>query len=367
MGDAPVTDHLEVRGLTVRYAGADAPAVDGLSLRVGAGEVVAVLGPSGCGKSTLLRTVAGLEAPAEGAIHLAGRDLAGVRPDRRDVGLTFQDHALFPHRSVADNVAFGLRMRRREPEAVAARVAEVLGLVDLAALADRMPNELSGGEQQRVALARALAPSPSLLMLDEPLGALDRALRDRLLGDLVRVFGELDTTVLYVTHDHDEALTVADRVAVLHRGRLRQLAPPAELWRYPADTTVARFLGLDQLVAAEVHGGVATTRLGRLPAGQLDDGAAHALVLPEATRVLPDEGATVGDGEVAVHGTVRARRFAADRILVEVATDLGTDLRVTVPPTQPVEPGAPVAVAVELSQVRLVPDGGEADAGDRVQ
>ena len=241
---------LRVEDVTVRFDGS--AAVDGASLEVGRGEVVAVLGPSGSGKTTLLRVVAGLQAPDSGRVLLDGSDLAGTVPHRRGIGLVFQDHALFPHRDVAGNVSFGLRMRRDPPERVAARTAEVLHLVGLTGFEHRSVSSLSGGEQQRVALARALAPQPSVLLLDEPLGSLDRRLRDRLLDDLGRLFDELGVTALYVTHDQTEAFTLGDRVAVMRAGGVVQVATPDELWSHPADADVARFLGLANVDGDEV-------------------------------------------------------------------------------------------------------------------
>ena len=248
---------LEVRGLTVRYEGsndqtaAGHPAVDGLDLDVGPGEIVAVLGPSGCGKSTLLRAVAGLVPVERGSIVLAGRDLAGTPTHERGVGLMFQDYALFPHRDVGDNVAFGLRMRgiaRRDRDE---RVAELLELVGLPGAERRSVAALSGGERQRVALARALAPTPGLLMLDEPLGALDRALRDRLVLELGELFALIGVAVLYVTHDQGEALGLAHRVVVMDRGRVVQEGSPVELWGAPTSPFVARFLGFTNLFEQE--------------------------------------------------------------------------------------------------------------------
>ena len=191
---------LRVEGLTVGFDGV--AALDHASLDVSNGETVTVLGPSGSGKTTLLRVVAGLQVPDKGRVVLDGKDLAGIPPHRRGIGLVFQDHALFPHRNVAENVGFGLRMRGDNPAATARRVRELLELVGLAGFERRSVGTLSGGEQQRVALARALAPEPRLLLLDEPLGSLDRRLRDRLLEDLARLFGQLDVTAVYVTHDH---------------------------------------------------------------------------------------------------------------------------------------------------------------------
>jgi thiamine transport system ATP-binding protein len=241
---------LHIEDVTVRFDGS--AAVDGASLEVGNAEVVAVLGPSGSGKTTLLRVVAGLQAPDSGRVLLDGVDLAGTAPHRRGIGLVFQDHALFPHRDVAGNVSFGLRMRGDPPGRVAARTAELLDLVGLTGFEHRSVGSLSGGEQQRVALARALAPEPSVLLLDEPLGSLDRRLRDRLLEDLGKLFDELGVTALYVTHDQTEAFTLGDRVAVMRSGGVVQVATPDELWSHPADADVARFLGLANVDGNEV-------------------------------------------------------------------------------------------------------------------
>jgi thiamine transport system ATP-binding protein len=241
---------LRAESLTVRFDGV--PAIDGATLQVADGEVVTVLGPSGSGKTTLLRVIAGLQPPDDGRVLLDGKDLAGVPPHRRGVGLVFQDHALFPHRDVAGNVAFGLRMRGDAPTAIETRTSELLELVGLSGLGGRSVATLSGGEQQRVALARALAPEPRVLLLDEPLGSLDRRLRDRLLDDLAVLFAELDQTAIYVTHDQTEAFTLGDRVAVMRAGRVVQTATPDELWERPLDADVARFLGLENVGDGEV-------------------------------------------------------------------------------------------------------------------
>ena len=241
---------LRVEDVTVSFGGASA--LDDASLEVSAGETVTVLGPSGSGKTTLLRVVAGLQAPDRGRVLLDGKDLAGVPPHRRGIGLVFQDHALFPHRDVAGNVSFGLRMRGDAPEEIARRTTRLLDLVGLAGLERRAVGTLSGGEQQRVALARALAPEPRLLLLDEPLGSLDRRLRDRLLDDLARLFEELALTAVYVTHDQTEAFRLGDRVAVMREGRVVQIATPDELWAQPLDEDVARFLGLANVTEGRV-------------------------------------------------------------------------------------------------------------------
>lgn len=237
-GHAP---RLQVRDLTVSYG--DTVAVADVDLSVAADEVVVLLGPSGCGKSSVLRAIAGLE-PYGGVVLLDGEDVGGLRPDQRRIGMMFQDHALFPHRDVAGNVGFGPRMLGWEPDRIEARVHEILALVGLGGLERRHVDELSGGQRQRVALARSLAPAPRLLMLDEPLGSIDRVLRDQLLQDLPDVFARAGTAVLYVTHDHDEARELGDRVAVMNAGRIEQIDTVEGLWASPRTEFVARFLGV---------------------------------------------------------------------------------------------------------------------------
>lgn len=236
-----MSQRLLIDNVRVRYG--EAVALDGVSLDVSAGAVVAVVGPSGCGKSTLLRCIAGLEPLASGRVELGGRDLAGVPTHERDLGLMFQDHALFPHLSVSANVSFGLSMQGRSAAEQRARSEELLDLVGLGGFGDRSVGSLSGGEAQRVALARALAPSPGLLMLDEPLGSLDRVLREQLTADLRRLVRELGITALHVTHDQAEAFALADHIVVLREGRIEQQGPPEALWRSPVNRFVAEFLG----------------------------------------------------------------------------------------------------------------------------
>jgi thiamine transport system ATP-binding protein len=232
---------LELEEVSVRFGAT--VAVDGVSLGLGDGQVLAVLGPSGCGKSTLLRVVAGLQPVTSGVVRLDGTDITGVPAHRRGFALMFQDGQLFPHLTVAGNVGYALRLRRTPRADRDARVSELLDLVGLSGYADRRPATLSGGERQRVALARALAVRPRLLLLDEPLSALDRGLREQLAGELRAVLRAEGTTALFVTHDHEEAFTVADRMAVLRSGRLVQTGTPQEVWRRPADPWTARFLG----------------------------------------------------------------------------------------------------------------------------
>jgi len=349
---------LRVEGITVAYG--THVAVRGLTLDAADNEVVCVLGPSGCGKSTLLRAIAGLEMPTTGTIELDGQPLQGKRPDQRAIGLMFQDQALFPHRSVGDNVAFGPRMRGLAPTDVAHRVRDALALVDLSGTEQRPVTQLSGGEQQRVALARAIAPRPRLLMLDEPLGSLDRALRDRLLDDLPKVFARLGTTVLYVTHDQDEALVVADRVAVMRAGSIEQEGSPDQLWREPRTEFVARFLGLEHVMDAEVEDGVATTLIGAIPVRGGPDGRARVVLLGDALRVTTDL-RPLGPDEIAIVGTVFARRFAGDHLRIRVRSDAGVEFGVPVWRGNGPEVGASVELALDPAGVRRV----ETGAGDR--
>lgn len=270
---------LRLDGVSVRFG--ERAVVDDVDLEVAEHETVCVLGPSGSGKSTLLRVVAGLQPVCAGRVSLGGADQSGVPVHRRGVGLMFQDHQLFPHRDVGGNVAFGLRMRGGSRGAHAARVAELLELVGLPGAQGRAVASLSGGEQQRVALARALAPAPRLLMLDEPLGQLDRGLRERLVVELRELFARLGTTVLAVTHDQGEAFALADRVVVMRDGRVAQAGTPLEVWQRPASEFVARFLGFDNVVAAVVSGTAASTPWGEVPvpAGSLQ-GAQRLLIRP---------------------------------------------------------------------------------------
>jgi thiamine transport system ATP-binding protein len=320
-------------------------ALDGLDLTVDDGEVVALLGPSGCGKTTLLRVVAGLEPLRGGRVLLDGRDLASVPTHKRGVGLMFQDYALFPHRDVAANVAFGLEMRRDPAAARQARVAEVLDLVGLHGFEHRSVSTLSGGERQRVALARALAPSPALLMLDEPLGALDRTLRERLVLELSELFSRLAISVIYVTHDHTEALALADRVVVMDGGRVVQEGPPEQLWADPATPFVARFLGLTNLF--ELDPDSDGLRPPWLPSTfGLDGAPATVLVRPEAVTIASTR------AEGSTPATVDAVAFRGDHAQVWLGLDDGTRLEARVSgPVRP-EVGAAVGVVIDPAGVR---------------
>lgn len=345
------SDALVLDDLTVAYGAT--VAVDRVDLHVEPGEVLALLGPSGCGKSSLLRAVAGLER-SRGRVRLGGRDLDGVPTHERAVGLMFQGDALFPHRDVAGNVGFGLRMLGWPREDVDRRVADSLALVGLPGTQPRAIDTLSGGEQQRVALARAIAPRPRLLMLDEPLSSVDRALRDTLLEELPRVFAEVDAAVVYVTHDQDEALAVADRVAVMRAGRVVQQGPPPAVWQSPADGFVARFLGLRTL-EVDVRAGVADTPLGPVRAGDRADGPATLVVPPGAVRPRQDRGGGASAG--ALGATVTARRFAGDHAVVVVEAADGARLEVAWHDTPWPSPGGQVHLDVDADQLLLVDPG----------
>ena len=303
---------LELHGIVARYEGR--PVLDAIDLAVPSGQVVSILGPSGGGKTTLLRIVAGLERPAAGRVLLDGRDLAGVPTHERGLGLMFQDYALFPHRDVAGNVGFGLRMAGWDAARVRDRVAELLALVGLPGFERRSVGTLSGGEQQRVALARALAPSPRMLMLDEPMGSLDRALRERLPDELATLFRDLGLTVLYVTHDHDEALRVADRVVLLRGGGIEADGTPEALWSAPPTRATADFLGFRTIADGELRDGTLETPWGSLPApaGAPAEGLVGLVLRPDALRLDPTG---------PIGGTVTARRFRGDHVLLVVTPD----------------------------------------------
>ncbi|MEX2658222.1 MAG: ABC transporter ATP-binding protein [Acidimicrobiales bacterium] len=334
---------LEVTGLTVRFGALEA--VRDVDLTVATGEVVCLLGPSGCGKSTLLRAVAGLEAPTTGRITWDGADLAGEPPHRRRFGLMFQDYALFPHLDVAANVSFGLRMQARATDDVVSRTAEVLALVGMDGAGTRSVGNLSGGEQQRVALARALAPEPRLLLLDEPLGSLDRTLRERLLVELATLLDRLGTTALHVTHDQEEAFSLGDRVAVMDAGRIVQVGSPAEVWRSPASAFVARFLGFT-VVEATVADGVLRSALGQLPPpADIAEGDASIVLRPDAVRLDPSG---------ALTGRVLTNTFRGEHVLVRVDTAAGP-LEATARGTDPPAPGTTVAMTVETSLLSVLP------------
>ncbi len=307
----------------IRKAFGDVVALDDVSLELEPGSMLALLGPSGCGKTTALRLISGFEQPDRGTVEVDGRRVASptsmVPPERRRVGMVFQDLALFPHLSVRRNVAYGIR---KDPDH-AVRTDELLEMVGMAADAERMPHELSGGMQQRVALARALAPRPDVLLLDEPFSSLDQAMRTQLRAEVRQILREARQSSIFVTHDQSEALTIADRVAVMTRGRVLQVDSPEIIYAVPATPYVATFIGVSNLVPAEIKRGIATTRLGKVRLiGPLDDrrdGHALTLLRPEHfnIREAPD-GPASGDGWEVID-----RRFSGSEILLELRADDG--------------------------------------------
>ena len=298
--------HVAVRNLQAGYG--DTTILDLESLDVQPGEFLSVLGPSGCGKTTLLNVIAGFVDARQGQVLVDGRDVTGEPAHRRDLGLVFQSYALFPHLTVAQNVGYGLDVRKTPKAEVKRRVAEVLELVDLAAFAERRPRQLSGGQQQRVAVARALAYSPSVLLLDEPLSNLDAKVRRQMQFELRRIQKAIGTTMIFVTHDQDEALTMSDRVALLNNGKIEQIGSPEEIYRHPRTAFVADFLGAGNLLRATITDKRAVTATGvALP---VDPAGATG----EVTVVLRREHITLADPGVGHHefptGEVTMRAFS---------------------------------------------------------
>jgi thiamine transport system ATP-binding protein len=329
---------LRVDRAVVRF-GTDT-AIDGVDLEVGGGETVAILGPSGCGKTTLLRAIAGLQPLDAGRVTWNGEDLAGVPPHRRHFGLMFQEYALFPHRDVTGNVAFGLRMAGVSRTEREHRVREVLDLVGLDALRDRRVAQLSGGEQQRVALARALAVEPRLLMLDEPLGALDRPWRERLLAEFRELLDRTRLPAIYVTHDHEEAFALADRIVVMRAGRVVQAGRPAAVWGRPVDPWTAAFLGFAPAVAGRVSGTGVETPWGVLPVDASGDGPVLVVLRPDAFRL---------DQSGKISGKVIRCSFAGDH------ADLGVD--VGGPPVRLRVPYRDAPAVGDVVNLEMEPDG----------
>lgn len=334
---------LQASGLRVSFDGF--AAVDGVDLEVQRGATIALLGPSGSGKSTILRAIAGLAILDAGRVTIDGLDVTRSAPERRGVGLMFQDYALFPHRDVGGNVGFGVRMAGATREVIARRVSEVLELVGLSGYERRAIASLSGGEQQRVALARALAPSPAVLLLDEPLGSLDRALRERLAIELRDIFDAVGATVVTVTHDQAEAFTMAGRVVLLRAGTVVQAGSPVEVWRGPIDAEAARFFGFANVVAVMVVAGTATTPWGPWPTRRADG--------PAALVVRPDGLVFGPEGDSGLAGTAGVATFRGDHFLVPVALDDATVVEVAARTGEVPAAGSRVAVVLDRAHATL--------------
>ena len=335
---------VEVRLEDLRRSYAGVTALDGLSLTMAPGELVALLGPSGCGKTTAMRLVAGLEEANSGRVVFGGKDVTNLPANKRDVGMVFQAYSLFPHMTAQQNVAFGLSLHKVGVDERKRRAGEMLELVGLSAYANRYAHQLSGGQQQRVALARALAIQPTVLLLDEPLSALDAKVRSRLRDEIRRVQLEVGTTTLFVTHDQEEALAIADRVGVMNKGRLEQLDAPTAIYSRPATAFVAEFVGLTNRLTAVVKDREVEVRGTRLPLVQPDaaNGPAIALIRPEAVALSGEQDGVQGP----LVGSVIAVSFlgATSRVTV----DLG-DVTVLVQ-----MPTAEAAAHPAGSRVRLV-------------
>ncbi len=358
--DTP-TSAVSLEGVSKSYDGRRV--IADLSLGVAAGEFLAIVGPSGSGKTTVMRIIGGFEAPDAGTVRIAGEDVTELPAERRSVNTVFQSYALFPHMSVIENVAYGPRMRGLSRRDRRKKASEFLDLVRLSDFAERRPHELSGGMQQRVALARALANEPTVLLLDEPLGALDRKLRDEMQRELRRVQGELGATFIYVTHDQDEAFGMADRLAVMREGRFEQIGPPAEIYDRPVNGWVSLFVGSANTIAARVErAGVLQADIGTIEADYLAPGLAagdRALVAirPEATRFVPQAGesganripAVLAD-VVAIGPSLRLRAATAGGLAFESVVQ-----RHAGDTSEPL-PGTPVFVTFDATAARAYRD-----------
>jgi spermidine/putrescine transport system ATP-binding protein len=352
-------------GLTKRFA--DVTAVDHVDLEVGAGEFFSLLGPSGCGKTTTLRMIAGFEQPTEGQILLDGADVAYTPPHKRNVNTVFQNYALFPHLDVFDNVAFGLRRARRPKREVKERALQALELVQLAGFEHRKPSQLSGGQQQRVALARALVLNPSVLLLDEPLGALDAKLRKALQIELKTLQQEVGITFIYVTHDQEEALTMSDRLAVMHGGKVEQIGAPQGVYEDPETLFVADFLGVSNLMDATAqgaHDGRCRVRADTFElaagSGVIDvTGPAKIVIRPERVELEPRE---ADAGPNRLPGMVERLVYVGSAVQVIVRVATGEVLQVLVPNSGqvlPYEQGTPVQVHLPVEALRVLAAGEE--------
>ena len=333
--------YLHCAGMVKRYG--SVAAVNGVDFDVAQGDLIALLGPSGCGKTTLLRIIAGFEYPDSGDVVLDGRALNGrgvfVPPEQRRIGMVFQDYALFPHLDVARNVAFGIPRGRDRKK----RVEELLELVGLDGLGGRMPHELSGGQQQRVALARTLAAEPALVLLDEPFSNLDPALRTRVRTEVRQIIQSLGTTAIFVTHDQEEALSVAESVMVMLEGRIVQSGDPAEIYRNPATRGVAEFLGDANILEGHIRGGELSFALGLTSVGATHpEGHAHVLVRPENLALSAEGG---------VQGVVIGREYYGHDQMISVRLSDGTLVRIRAHPRDEIAPGTAVGVVLRGSAV----------------
>lgn len=339
---------VEFRGIVKDYG--STRVLHGLDLDIAPGEFVSLLGPSGCGKTTALRVLAGLESATGGAVYVGGSDVSSTPTNKRDIGMVFQSYSLFPHLRVIDNTAFGLRRRGLGKAAAARRAADALDLVGLGHLADRYPHQLSGGQQQRVALARALVTEPRVLLLDEPLSALDAKVRVQLRDEIRRIQLRLGITTVFVTHDQEEALAVSDRIAVMNAGRIEQIGSPEDLYLRPATATVASFVGVSSVVPGVVAGDTVTVWGQRLPLHDAAQpaGEVEVFVRPENVRIAPA-------AESGTPARVQESTFLGSFRRTLVRTDDGTLVRVQHPAAERVEYDQPVAIQLLPAPVVVRP------------
>jgi putative spermidine/putrescine transport system ATP-binding protein len=361
-GARPMIDQVVFRDIHKSFNGV--PAVVDLNLSVRRGEFFTLLGPSGSGKTTTLRMLAGLEGLTEGEILIDGRDVSREVAEKRNIGLVFQNYALFPHMTVADNIAFPLKMRRLKKRVIADNVARVLAMTQLSEYGDRYPRQLSGGQQQRVALARAFVFDPSILLMDEPLGALDRNLRDHMRLELKALQQRIGATVLYVTHDQDEALAMSDRIGVMHRGVLQQVATPKEMYERPCNSFVAKFLGSSVCLPAKRRERGPQTVIDVEGLGErvlvdaggdvCDEDFGVFMVRPEKLRICAEEPSDAASNRV--NGTVEATVYLGSDVQVYLRDDSGARIEALMPAaaTAP-EPGTRQWVSWESSDAHFLP------------
>ncbi len=326
-----------------------AQALEPITLDIARGETVVFLGPSGCGKTTMLRIIAGLEKPdAGGRVLFNDADVTGIPIERRNVGMVFQSYALFPNMNVADNIAYSLKIRGVGKTERRARIAELVALTGIDGLEHRHIDQLSGGQRQRVALARAVAARPSVLLLDEPLTALDAALRDRLRGELDRLLRTLGITTIYVTHDQSEAMALGDRIVVMRKGAIAQIGSPRDIYFTPENRFVAEFIGAANIVEAQAANGALAMPGGRLPIATDATGPVIAMIRPESIRIVAPDNATL-------KGRIEEVSFIGDRQRLSVSGAASGSIMVDASNLLSVKAGETVGLAVEASDIRLLP------------